>query len=106
MVSIVEIKEIHAKKGNFKVLVLQGNLEVAISKTTGRPYLTARKANIPYTFSDGFANSLIGTQLPGEIERIECAEYEFTIPSTKKKIKISHRFQYCADATVLEEVVG
>jgi len=59
---------------------------VTISKTTGKPYLTARKASIPCTFDEVLAKSLIGQSLPGEIERIEVDEYEFTVPGTKKTI--------------------
>jgi hypothetical protein len=106
MVKIVAIEERYSKKGEFKVLVLQGKVEVAISETSGRPYLTARKSSIPFTFSEEFAQSLIGTELPGDIERIECDEYEFQVPGTKKKLTFTHRFQYNATPVVLEEVVG
>jgi hypothetical protein len=41
---------------------------VAISKATGKPYLTARKSSIPSTFDEIFAKSLIGQS---EIERVE-----------------------------------
>jgi hypothetical protein len=106
MVTIVGIEERFTKKGDFKVIVLQGKVEVALSQTTGRPYLTARKTSIPFTFSEEFAEKLIGTQLPGEIERVDCEEYEFQVPGTKKKLKFTYRFQYNATPVVLEEVVG
>jgi hypothetical protein len=106
MVKIVGIEERFTKKGDFKVIVLQGKVEVAISQTTGRPYLTARKTSVPFTFSEEFAQSLVGTELPGEIDRVECEEYEFQVPGTKKKLTFSHRFQYNATPVVLEEVVG
>lgn len=106
MVTIIGVQERISKKGNFGVIVLQGKVEVAISKETGRPYLTARKTSIPFTFDDVFAEKLIGTQLPGDIERIDCEEYEFLVPGTKKKVKLSHKFQYSANPLVLEEVVG
>ena len=51
MVTITKLeKRKNSKDEEFNVLVLQGNVEVAISKTTGRPYLTARKTSIPVTF--------------------------------------------------------
>jgi hypothetical protein len=106
MVTIIGIEERLSKTGNFGVIVLQGKVEVAISKETGRPYLTARKTSIPFTFDEEFAETLIGTQLPGDIERIDCEEYEFLVPGTKKKLKLSHTFQYSATPMVLEEVIG
>jgi len=79
---------------------------VVISKTTGRPYLTARKTSLPVTFGEALAEKLIGTELPGTIERMETEEYEFLIPGTKNKIKLSHRWQYNKEPATVEEVVG
>jgi len=106
MVTIVGIEERFTDKGDFKVIVLQGKLEVAKSQATGRPYLTARKTSVPFTFSEEFAKTLIGTQLPGDIEKIECEEYEFKVPGTRKKLTFTHRYQYNATPVALEEVVG
>ena len=106
MVTIVGVEERYSKNGEFNVIVLQGKVEVAISKSSGRPYLTAKKTSVPFTFSEEMAQSLIGTELPGEIERVECDEYEFKVPGTKKKLIFTHRNQYNATPMVLEEVVG
>lgn len=75
-------------------------------KITSKPYLTARKTSIPCTFDEVMAKSLIGQTLPGEIERIEVDEYEFLIPGTKKKLKLSHSYQYSAEPVTIAEVVG
>jgi hypothetical protein len=106
MVTIIDVDERVGENGPFNVIVLQGKLEVAKSQVSGKPYLTARKTSIPFTFSVDYAKSLIGTELPGEIERYECMEYEFQIPGKKKKIKLNHMFRYDPNPTVLEEVVG
>jgi hypothetical protein len=107
MVTIVATEKRRGKTGNeFNVMVLQGEIEVAISKETGRPYLTARKTSIPCTFDEVIAKSLIGHQLPGGIERIEVKQYEFVIPSTGKKIKLSHTYQYSKEPATVLEVVG
>ncbi len=87
-------------------MVLQGDVEVVISKTTGKPYLTARKTSIPCTFDEKLAQHLIGQSLPGTIERKECDPYEFIIPNTKKKITLRHTFQYSPNPATVEEVVG
>jgi hypothetical protein len=106
MVKIIGIEERYSKNGEFKVIVLQGKVEVAISEASGRPYLTARKTSVPFTFSEEFAETLIGTELPGDIERVECEEYEFKVPGTTKKLVFTHRNQYNATPVVLEEVIG
>ena len=107
MVTITKLeKRVNRKKEEFNVLVLQGNVEVVLSKTTGRPYLTARKTSIPVTFDGALAEKMIGQELPGTIERMETDEYEFTIPGTKNKVKLSHRWQYNQQPETVEEVVG
>ena len=107
MVTITKLeKRKNRKDEGFNVLILQGNVEVAISKTTGRPYLTARKTSIPVTFDEKLAEKMVGHELPGTIERIETEEYEFTIPGTKQKVKLSHRWQYNQEPANVEEVVG
>jgi len=107
MVTITKLeKRKNSKDEEFNVLILQGNVEVVLSKTTGRPYLTARKTSVPVTFDEALAQKLIGQELPGTIERIETDAYEFTIPGTKQKLKLSHRWQYNQQPTTVEEVVG
>ena len=107
MVTIVSTQKRIAKSGKeFNVMVLQGDVEIAISKETGKPYLTARKTSIPCTFDESVAKTLIGQQLPGAIERVEVKPYEFVVPSTGKKIKLSHSYQYSKEPTTVLEVVG
>ena len=108
MVTIVGLeKRINkVKNEEFTVMILQGGIEVVESKTTGKPYLTARKTSIPCTFSDKFAETMVGQSLPGVIERKECVPYEFIIPNTKKKVTLHHTFQYSPKPVTVEEVVG
>jgi hypothetical protein len=108
MVTIVglEKRKNKLKDEEFTVMILQGDVVVAISKTTGKPYLTARKTSIPCTFEEKFAQFLIGQSLPGTIERLECDPYEFVIPNTKKKVTLTHTFQYSPNPVTVEEVVG
>ena len=83
-----------------------GSIEVVVSKETGKPYLTARRTSIPCTFDEVMAKTLIGQTLPGEIERMEVDEYEFVVPGTKKKIKLTHSYRYSAEPATIKEVVG
>ena len=107
MVTIVDFeKRKNVLDEEFNVLILQGGVEKVTSKQTGKPYITARKTSIPCTFDEVMAKSLVGQKLPGEIERIEVDEYEFIVPGTKKKLKLTHSYRYSAEPTSIEEVVG
>lgn len=107
MVTIVGLEKRKADDGKeFNVMSLQGSVVVAISKATGKPYLTARKSSIPCTFDEILAKSLIGQSLPCEIERGEVDEYEFVVPGTKKKTKLNHSYRYSAEPASVDEVVG
>ena len=100
-------KKLVPSSEEFFVLILQGDLETVISKTTGRPYLTARKTSIPCTFDEKYAKNLIGHELPGEILKKEIDEYEFKIPGTDKVIKLNHSFIYNPEPVgVADEVLA
>jgi hypothetical protein len=107
MVTIIGTATRIAKTGKeFLVMILQGDIEIVVSKETGKPYLTARKTSIPCTFDESVSKTLIGHQLPGGIERIEVKQYEFMVPSTGKKIKLHHSYQYSKEPATVMEVVG
>jgi hypothetical protein len=56
MVTIIGSEKRKTKTGtDFLVMVLQGDIEIAVSKETGKPYLTARKTSIPCTFDECIA---------------------------------------------------
>ena len=106
MVTIVDFeKRKNEQDEEFNVLILQGGVEAIISHQSGKPYITARKTSIPCTFGDDFATNLIGKELPGEIQRIECDPYTYEVPSTGEKLKLTHTYQYNADPASLVETV-
>jgi len=108
MVTIIDFKKRKNAEGKeFAVLILQGEIETVRSKTTNRPYITARKTSVPTTLDEVFAKNLVGQELPGTIERIECDPYEFVNPETGKKVKLDFTYQYNDNpANVTEEIVG
>jgi hypothetical protein len=83
-----------ATKEEYNVVVLLGNVEVLNSKSSGKPYLSAKKVTIPTTLDQNQAKELVGTTLPGDILRVDCPEYEIKMPNSNKKVKITHTFQY------------
>jgi hypothetical protein len=64
------------------------------SHQTGQFYVTARKASISSTFDEITCQALIGSDIEGKIEKVNCEPYEYTIKDTGEVITLSHRFQY------------
>ncbi|RYE56995.1 MAG: hypothetical protein EOP48_06780 [Sphingobacteriales bacterium] len=95
MVTVTNYKVKHAKDGrNFTLLELQGGLEMVQSNQTGRFYATVRKCTVSTTFDEMIAKTLIGTQMPGKITRVECDPYEYTVESTGEVIMLAHRWGF------------
>jgi hypothetical protein len=95
MVRIINYKKRETEDGKeFFVLELQGGIEMVKSKETGKFYVTARKASISSTFDELTCQALIGTELPGKVEKAECEAYEYVIKDTGEVITLTHRFEY------------
>jgi hypothetical protein len=101
MVRIINYKKRETEEGKeFFVLELQGGIEMVKSKETGKFYVTARKASISSTFDELTCQALIGTELPGKVEKVECEAYEYTIKDTGEVITLNHRFEYSEEEKV------
>lgn len=95
MVRIVNYQKRETEEGKeFFLLELQGGIETIKSKESGRFYLTAKKTMISSTFDEQTCMALIGTELEGKIEKVECDPYEYTIKDTGEVIELSFRYQY------------
>lgn len=82
----------------FYALTLQGGLEV-VKSSNGSSYVTIRKCSLPTTFDEATCNSLIGQELPGEIHKVDCDPYAYTIPVTGEVVTLTHRFEYSEQPT-------
>jgi hypothetical protein len=107
MVQIIafEKKENSRTKETYSVLVLQGEPEVLISKSSGRPYISARKTTIPCALEENQALALLGKELPGSIERVSCTPFEVKL-ATGKKVRISTAYQFLPAETINEKEVA
>lgn len=107
MVQIIAFqkKENSRTKETYSVLVLQGEPEVLISKTSQRPYIACRKTTIPCALEENQAQALIGKELPGSIERVSCTPFEVKL-ATGKKVKISTAYQFLPSEAVNEKEVA
>jgi hypothetical protein len=95
----------NAQGESFNVLILHGGLEIATSKNTGKMYATVRKVSIPCTFDEATAKQMLGIQLQGEIQRVECDSYEYASKQTGEVITLNHSFVYNPNPSNLVEVV-
>jgi hypothetical protein len=79
---------------SFVALILQGDLELVQSSSTGKFYATARRCSISSTFNESTAALLIGRQIPGTIQKESCEPYEYVIQETGEKITLQFRYVY------------
>ena len=95
MITIIGYALRKSKEGKqFVALQLQGDMELVQSQETGRFYATAKKCFITSTFDEPTAQALIGHKMPGTIERVQCAAYDYTVPETGEVIKLTHSYHY------------
>ncbi len=107
MVRIVNFNERVSEDGStFFALELQGGLELVKSQTSKKYYATARKTSVTSTFDELTCKALIGTEMPGRIEKQECEPYEYTIEDTGEVIELSHRYEYIPEEPTKEEGIS
>ena len=106
MVRIVDYRVRQNRDGEpFLALIVQGGLHLVKSKETGMYYATAKKASIPSTFDEKTCQSLIGQELEGSIERVNCEPYEFTSEQTGEIMVLDYRWVFVKDGETVEEPV-
>ncbi|NQU33826.1 MAG: hypothetical protein HQ521_11365 [Bacteroidetes bacterium] len=106
MVTIVDFKVRMNSDGDpFNVLIVQGGIELVKSKETGLFYATAKQASIPSTFDDKTCQSLIGQELDGSVQKVECEPYEFTNEQSGEVMELSHRWVFVKESEAVSEVV-
>lgn len=104
MVTVKDYKTITNRDGeNFYALVVTGGVQPVKSQRTGRIYFTTRTATVPTTFDEETCKKVLGTTFNGEVERVECEPYEYTIEDTGEVIELSHRWEFVDDALEMLE---
>jgi hypothetical protein len=79
---------------SFVTLELQGEIEVIQSSQTRRFYATAKRCTIPSTFTEDIAKTLVGKQIKGKIDKVQCEAYEYTVKETGEVINLTHTYVY------------
>ena len=107
MVTVIEYHVRESKTGEtFTTLSLQGDLEMILSQASGKYYATARKTSIITTFNEEACKSLIGSKLPGSIERKPVDQpYDYKIPGSKEVIQLDYTYEYNPEPANVEETV-
>ncbi|WP_205685649.1 hypothetical protein [Flavipsychrobacter stenotrophus] len=78
----------------FIALDLMGSLEIVQSQNTGNMYATVRKCSIPSTFDAEIAKMMIGSKIEGEIVRVPCDPYDYTVKRTGEAISLAYTYSY------------
>ena len=95
MVKIIGTKVMQRKNGEqFSMLVVQGGLEPILSKKTGKIYFTMRTANVSTTMDNTTCLTLVGTELPGSVEKRNCEPYQYFVQETGELLILTHNWQY------------
>jgi hypothetical protein len=98
---MVTISAYHVRQNqegkSFITLELLGDVELIQSSNTGAFYATAKKCTISSTFPEEVAKTLVGKQLKGRIERVQCEPYEYTNRETGEVITLTHTYVYNPD---------
>jgi len=78
----------------FFVLELMGGIELVQSKKTGKFYTTSRVVTIPTTLNGVTGKMVLGSTLPGVIERTKVDEpYDFKLPNGEV-IELDYTYQF------------
>jgi hypothetical protein len=88
----------------FIVLELCGKIDILQSSTTGKMYATVRKTNIPSTFDENVAKMMIGSELEGDIVRVQVEPYDYVNKRTGEILKLSHSYSYKPKGAI--ELIG
>ena len=106
MVTVVDYAERQRQDGTvFYALILQGGLSLVQSQNTGNFYATVKKCSIPSTFDEKTAQSMVGEQVPGSVQKKSCEPYEWENKETGEVLQLSHRWVYLPEGATLEEAI-
>ena len=103
MVRIIDYKTRMNSEGDpFLALVVQGGITLVKSKESGLYYATSKKASLACTFNEETCKSLIGQELDGTVEKVECDPYEYTNEETGELMTLSHRWVFVKTGDTVE----
>ena len=81
----------------FVSLELESDLTMVQSQETGKFYATKKKCFMSSTFDETSAQAVIGTKIPGSIEKVDVQDYQYTIAATGEVITLNHSWEFVPD---------
>lgn len=106
MVTIVDYKvRMNGDGEPFNALIVQGGIELVKSKETGLFYATAKKASIPSTFDEKTCEGLIGQELDGTVQKVQCEPYEVADQETGEIRELDFRWVYVKEGESVGQTV-
>ena len=75
-----------------------------LNNDNGKFYVTARKSTIPSTFDEQTCIALIGTELPGKVQKVACEPYDYVVKETGETLTLSHRYEYMEENAINTKV--
>lgn len=95
---MITVSNYHVRKrkdgGTFISLTLTGGLEMVQSQSTGQWKAVVRKCQIPSNLDEAMSKIFIGTQMPGQIVRVQSEPYDIVDERTGQAITLTHSWAY------------
>lgn len=105
MLKIIDYAQRENSEGKlFFALILEDGLQLVKSKETGNYYATAKRTSITSTFTEEVCKDLIGSKIPGTIQKVSCESYSYTIEETGEELILEHRWDYFPEGVTPEDV--
>lgn len=95
MIQITNVKIVPTNDGKELIsFVIEGGIELVQSATTSKFYAKGKKALLNTSLSKSAAEAMIGSSIPGSIQRVPSEPYEYVIKETGEKIMLHHSYTY------------
>ncbi|MFT6841545.1 MAG: hypothetical protein ACJASR_000307 [Psychroserpens sp.] len=92
-VTVIDAIEIANAEGDtFVSLVLQGGITMIQSKSSGKFYATTKRTRIASTFALEDAKHMIGERIPGDIQKVPCEPYEYSVPNSDEVVTLDFTY--------------
>ncbi len=105
MLKIIDYAQRENSEGEqFFALILQDGWQLVKSSETGKYYATAKKTSITSTFTEEVCKGIIGSEIPGTIQKVACESYSYLIEETREELTMEHRWEYFPEGLTPEDI--
>lgn len=104
MVKIIDYKLRLSRNGDpFFALIVAGGIQLVKSRESGNYYATSQKASLACTFDEATCKTLVGMELDGKIERVDCEPYEITNEETGEIRELDYRWVFLKTGDTVQD---